>query len=446
VAIRGIVLLSFFLASLPVCFVRPFYGIVLWAIVAFLNPQNFIWMAADTFPWALAVAIATMAGFALFCRDWVRRLVSREVFLILLLWSWFTVTSFVSANTPEFVHHSQDTWFHWWFVTKVLLMTLLTVAIVDSFSRLKILVMVIAGSFGVFVAKSIPFIVETRGGMRVYGPENSMVADNNDFGLALNMTLPLFFYLAQTETKPWLKRTWAFLVVCTIPAVFFTYSRGALVGLIAVSVLMLLRSRHRLVIIPVIALGILFAMLFAPQTWRNRMDPTTQNALDGSARSRLNSWAYSWRLALNYPISGGGFATFTPELFHRYAPNPKDDTHGAHSIYFQVLAEHGFVGLALYLTLVLSCFATAGRLRKRALAYGDTQVGSYADMFRFSLVGFLASGFFLGRAYFDYYFMMVACLAILNHVATERWAHLDEAEDEEPESMPAYGDEALLET
>ena len=33
-----------------------------------------------------------------------------------------------------------------------------------------------------------------------------------------------------------------------------------------------------------------------------------------------------------------------PEMFARYAPDP-DDVHDAHSIYFEVLGEHGFVGL-----------------------------------------------------------------------------------------------------
>jgi probable O-glycosylation ligase (exosortase A-associated) len=216
------------------------------------------------------------------------------------------------------------------------------------------------------------------------------------------------------------------------------------VGLITVSALMLLRSRRRLVLIPVIALGILIAILFAPQAWKDRMDPTAKNALDGSALSRLNAWTYSWRLSLDYPVAGGGFATFTPELFHRYAPNPKDDTHGSHSIYFEVLAEHGFVGLALYLTLVISCFATARSLRKRAGAYDDTQVASYSDMFRFSLVGFLTSGMFLGRAYFDYYFTIVACLVILNNIANEEWTRAEALEQqEETDTMLTYGEGAF---
>jgi hypothetical protein len=43
-------------------------------------------------------------------------------------------------------------------------------------------------------------------------------------------------------------------------------------------------------------------------------------------------------------------------------------------------------------------------------------------MLQASLAGFLVPGFFLGRAYFDYYFTIVACITILGRIASERWA------------------------
>ena len=45
------------------------------------------------------------------------------------------------------------------------------------------------------------------------------------------------------------------------------------------------------------------------------MDPTRPDAIDNSAKERLNAWAFSWNLASAYPLAGGGFATFTPQLF-----------------------------------------------------------------------------------------------------------------------------------
>lgn len=420
-SLRGILLLLFFVPSIPICFFRPFYGIILWIIIAFLNPQSYTWTAVDAMPWAMAIAIPTMLGMLVSDRK-LGRLGSREMILLMVTYAWFTLTSLIATNSTEFLHHANDTWERWWFVTKVLLMTACMVPIVSSFERLRLLLLTIAGCFGFYVAKSLPFVILTGGVFRLYGPERSMIADNNDFGLALNMTLPLYFYLAQTEKSPWVKRILAGLFVLTIPAIFFTYSRGALVGLALSLFMLMLHSKRRWTLVPVVVMGLLVAVYFAPAAWQERMNFSGDNALDASARSRLNAWAFSRALAADYPITGGGFATFTPELFARYAPTMVFDTYGAHSVYFQVLAEHGYVGLTLYLSVIASCFLTTRRLRREGRARGDLEIALYADMLRSSLIGFLICGLFLGRAYFDYYYTIVACIAILAAAARDRWA------------------------
>jgi probable O-glycosylation ligase (exosortase A-associated) len=229
----------------------------------------------------------------------------------------------------------------------------------------------------------------------------------------------LFFFLAQTEPNPWLKRMWRAAFVGGIPTVLFTYSRGALVGLIVVMLLMLLESKRRLVLISVLVLGAAVAVPFAPDAWKARMNPTRSDAVDASAEGRLNAWGFAWHLAEEFPIAGGGFETFTPELFQRYAPHAMD-VHGPHSVYFGVLGEHGFVGLGLYLTLVAVCFVSTFRIGRLARALDDPVSESYSKMFRLSLVGFLTSGMFLGRAYFDYYFTIVGCIVILNRLLREQ--------------------------
>lgn len=421
--LRGLALLVFVVLSVPVCFFRPFYGIVLWTIIAFLNPQSFTWTALDFFPWATAVAIPTILGMLVFDRR-LERLASRELGLLILLWSWFTLTTFVSTSLPEFAHHAPETWERWKFVSKILLMTVCMVPIVSSFQRLRYVILTIGTCFGLFVVKAFPFIIATGGNERIYGPERSMIGDNNDFGLALTMTLPLYFFLAQAESKRWLKWLLWFIFIITIPAIFFTYSRGALVGLAAVFIVMLLQSRRRLALVPVLVLGMVVALSFAPDKWQERMDLTRPETVDASAQSRLSAWAYARALAADYPITGGGFATFTEQLYQRYWPGEIAGTIGAHSIYFQVLAEHGYVGLGLYLLLILSCFARTWQLRRAARRRNDNEVAQYAHMFRLSLLAFITSGAFLGRAYFDYFFTIVACMIILDRCAKDRWTNI----------------------
>jgi probable O-glycosylation ligase (exosortase A-associated) len=427
VGFRDVIILSYFVGSSPVCFFRPFYGVLLWSIVAFLNPHKFGWQAQN-FPLAVAIAVFTLAGTLVFSRDY-RNLRSREVLMIGLLQVWFTITSVAAGNNTLFVHHIGETWIRWEFVSKVLLMTVVSIVVVNTFARLRIFVIVIAASFGLLVLRAVPFMVITGLQHRLYGPEGSMIGDNNDFGLALNMTLPLLFFLARTESEPWVRRLFGFLFLCTIPAIFCTYSRGALLGLAVLMILMILQLKERWVLLPVIAFGLTIVSLIAPPQWKERMNPTREGAVDSSARQRLDVWTYSVNLALDYPITGGGFATFTKELSPRYAP-PGVFVLGPHSVYFGLLAEHGFVGLFLYLILVAFCFASAHRLKKWAKYYGDMRVVNYVTMFRYSLIGFLVSGCFLGRAYFDYFFAIVASIVVLKRVAFEEWVE-EESEDSE---------------
>ncbi len=239
--IRDIIVLALLGASLPVCFFRPFFGILMWEIVSFLNPQRFTFGMAYNTPVDLAVAIPTLAGFIVFSPGW-KRFFSRDVCLMVILWLWFTITTLRNTQMPEFTHFADDTWFRWQFVSKILLMTLVTIAVVNGWDRLRWLLIVISLSFGFLVLKAVPFMVITGGSFRLYGPKGSMIADNNDLGLALNMTLPMFFFLAKMESNTKIKWLMRILVVATIPAVFFTYSRGALAGLAVVLFLMVMTS------------------------------------------------------------------------------------------------------------------------------------------------------------------------------------------------------------
>jgi len=417
--IRDILLLTFILGSLPFCFIRPFYGVLLWTGLAFLNPQWFAWGIAREVPLSMVVAIPTLLGFLLFSNGW-KRLFCREVFLLVLLWVWFTLTTLWSTQHPLFTHHAAETWFRWEFTSKILLMTVVVIGIIEGRSQFRWFLLAISGSFGLLVLKTIPFMIRTGGAYPLRGPEYSMISDNNDFALALNMALPLFLFHAKTESDRRLRWLFKFLFVATIPAILFTYSRGGVVGLTVVLFLMVMSWKHKAYMIPILAFAILFAVFFTPQHWRERMSPTRQNALDGSARGRLNSWTFSWRLAVDNPLMGGGFDTYSRELFERYAPDPRV-ARGYHSIYFGVLAEHGFTGLALYLTLLICCFARLRRLVKFARFWGDGHVASCAAMLQISLIAFLVSGTFLGRQYFDLFFALVACVAILKRVASSQW-------------------------
>jgi probable O-glycosylation ligase (exosortase A-associated) len=297
-------------------------------------------------------------------------------------------------------------------------------------------ILCIAAAFGLLIVKILPWMILTGGAYRAYGPEGTMIADNNDFGLALVMVFPIFFFLAKSESNRMVRRLFWFLAVCTVPAVFFTWSRGALVGLVVVVAFIFIGSKQKILLVPILLFGAILALFLTPDAWQNRMTGVVNDPSDRSVQGRYNAWHFAWNLARDYPITGGGFDTFTPELFVRYAPEAYN-FHAAHSIYFGMLGEHGFVGLGLFLGLLGSCFISLRRLARLGMFLEDDRLVLYSRMFQASLLGFVVSGAFLGRHYFDLFFAIVAAIAMM------KAAHESEAVQIEPEGVQMGVDEDI---
>jgi probable O-glycosylation ligase (exosortase A-associated) len=144
----------------------------------------------------------------------------------------------------------------------------------------------------------------------------------------------------------------------------------------------------------------------------------TASKTDPSALSRINSWKLATRVALDYPILGGGFGTFTGPVYDRYGLREGPIILGPHSIYFQILAEHGFPGLFLFLGTLGSCFWTCRKVRYRFKRKESARWPVvYADMITVSLLAYAASGTFLGLAYFDLFYQVVGTTAVLAWLA-----------------------------
>jgi probable O-glycosylation ligase (exosortase A-associated) len=329
--------------------------------------------------------------------------------LLSLLWVLFTITTIVALNPV-------DAWARFIEVSKILLMTMVTMVLVNSRQRLRILLITIALSIGFFGFKGGIFSLRFGGSDRLYGPPGTFIGDNNDLALALVMVLPLLFYLARDEPRKWLRLLLRATGLLSIVAVIFTYSRGGFVGLAAIAAVGLAKAKHKFIAVILLAVGIYVGIAFIPERWFSRME-TIGDTGEESAAGRINAWHFAWNLASSRPLVGGGFDTFTRGLFERYAPDPYD-FHDAHSIYFEILGEQGFTGLALFLILLFSTFSSLRGLRRRYGAMPSTRwVVDYANMLEIGLAGYVTSGAFLGRAYFDLSYHLIASTVILKVLA-----------------------------
>lgn len=408
---RDLIVLAIIIGSTPICLFNPYFGLLMWSWISYFNPHRYAWSVAYDFPVAQMVAVPTLIG-CLFTRKMNRRFLTIETALLLLLWLWFFITLTHAEYVPAFADHFAAGKAQLIKVSKILLMTLLMVLLVTSKERLRLIFLVPALSFSFFAIKGALFGLATAGRYRVYGPPDSFIADNNALGLALNMTLPIFFFMAREEKNRFLRVVLRVSFFASIVAIILTYSRGALLGLAVVLSALAIKSGKKLVGAFLLVTCAWMVLSFAPERWMERMGTFLHGNLDESAQLRVNAWTFAWELARDYPVTGGGFQTFTPELFQRYTPHLVFA--GAHSVYFQMLAEHGFVGLSLFLLLLFACWLTLRRLRRGARKVPEAQwMAPYSHMLEIALLAYMVSGMFLEFAYFDYFFQIVAGTIIL---------------------------------
>ena len=161
-------------------------------------------------------------------------------------------------------------------------------------------------------------------------------------------------------------------------------------------------------------------LLSMPEQWSERMDTIGTYQEDASAMGRINAWTMAYNLAMDRPLVGGGFEIYDLKTFERYAPVPTD-VHAAHSVYFQALGEHGWVGLGLYLLLGLFTWHSCSWILRNTKERDDLKWAYHlAAMSKVSVIGFAVGGAFLSLLYFDVpYYLMSAIVVTRLIVSSE---------------------------
>jgi probable O-glycosylation ligase (exosortase A-associated) len=220
----------------------------------------------------------------------------------------------------------------------------------------------------------------------------------------------------------------------------FTYSRGTFLGLVVLFLSLLYKSKKKILLALFVGVAIAGAAMFVPEKLVDRIESIKTYQQDSSAMGRINAWYFAWNLALDRPFVGGGFGVSEQRIFRIYAPDPLD-FHASHSIYFEVLGEHGFVGLGLFLALLISSILSVKKMKKNLKHLPSFQwLCNYCDMIELSLIAYMVSGAFLGRAYFDLYYHMISIVVILKFLAKKEY---DSYVREQSSYMTAENDHVL---
>lgn len=402
---RDIFVLLTVLSTVPMIYLRPHVGILAWCWISYMNPHRLSWGFAYGLPVAMIVGLATLTAWVV-SKEPKRLHINALSGLLLAFVIWMTFANLFALVPDE----AFDKWNQSF---KILLMTFVTMILINNRERLNALIWVIVTSLAFFGVKGGIFTILGGGESRVWGPPRSFIADNNALAMALLMVLPLIRYL-QLHTENKLLRLGMYGAMVTFAfSIIGSQSRGAFLAASAMVVFLIWKSRRRVVFGLALMCLLGVSALFVPQHWIDRMKTIETYQEDNSAMTRIEVWNFAIKVAMDHPIVGGGFRVpYDRQIYLHYIPDAiTGQGRNFHSIYFEMLGELGFVGLFIYLGVLFSAWRTGSWIIRQTKNKPELLwANDLARMTQVSLVGFSVAGAFQNLAYFDLYFHLICIL------------------------------------
>lgn len=268
-------------------------------------------------------------------------------------------------------------------------------------------------------------VAASGGGHKIAGM--AKYGDNNQFALAMVISIPLAIYIWKSLADRRMRWISAVVISLMLICIIGTYSRGAFIGLIAIGFWTLLNAKRKLMGFCLIAICAVSLLALAPESWEDRMSTIKEADQDTSFMTRVVAWKVSSAIALDHPLTGGGLrSVVVPSVWERYRgsdgllPFVRTDYRSetpfvAHSIYFEVLGDMGFLGLFLFLALFVNAFASYRRIRYLARQGGATfqWARDLGDALAGSLFAYLIVGAALSMAYFEVVYVFIVMMEVL---------------------------------
>lgn len=265
-------------------------------------------------------------------------------------------------------------------VLKLCLIVLVAANALRTQRQLRLFMVFFLGCFALFPLRGAMFNYflygNDMGGRAIW---NLLYSNPNDLGAMALLQLSMALALLVSEPKGWV-RWCAMLGVFMLPMlILMTQSRGVFLGLVVLLTIVFAGQRRRVrLVMQLTVLAALLVMAAPAKVWdrlgtlRNATSTATLDQVDGehgSARQRHEIWLVAFKMIREHPITGVGLGAYKPN-HERYALHPEfhPTAHGrrdTHSLYFNVLAETGTPGLALYLLMLGTVIVAAERTRRR---------------------------------------------------------------------------------
>ncbi|NLD99569.1 MAG: hypothetical protein GX640_06820 [Fibrobacter sp.] len=284
---------------------------------------------------------------------------------------------------------------------------------VNSIKRLKILITV-----GIILMIFVSLYSFAHNGR---GPGNYML-DENDLSLYLNMWIPFSFFLLLHEKAKVNKIFYFLSLLLGLAAVVVSFSRGGFIGLVVMTAIAWYYTPRKVVSFLLIGILSVFIYLFAGDKYWSEMSTITDNG-ENTRVERILSWKAAWKIFIDYPLGVGG-GNF-PVYFPKYQSSEfRHNMWGrvAHSLWFTLLPELGFIGTLIYLTLLYKNLKIVKTVKKSICNTESSHrryITSLSHAYIASFGGFFASATFLSVLYYAHYWYLTAFIIATANVTSK---------------------------
>jgi O-antigen ligase len=139
-------------------------------------------------------------------------------------------------------------------------------------------------------------------------------------------------------------------------------------------------------------------------------EETTTSEVDGAIRGRATAMAAAALVFADHPVVGvgpGQFQYYSAEYGNRLGLRILEGDREAHSLFLDLAANYGILGLFFFLAMVLVPMRVILGARRR-LAGRRPSLSYLTIGFGFALLAYLGTGIFLHLSYVRYFWLMLA--------------------------------------
>lgn len=268
------------------------------------------------------------------------------------------------------------------------------------------------------------------------------LVDPNYYAQILLMILPLAVYRTIGEETLGRKSLAAGCLLLIVASIIFTYSRSALVMLIIVTFLIVRERKLNIYAIGGLALAAYVMFIpFLPAGYTERiltittLTESANQQTEESFRGRTSEMIVAVQMFRDNPLLGVGFGSYHLNYLDysvRLGLDDRLETREAHSLYLEVAAETGILGIGTFSAMLITIHVMLRRARRQLSEINRADLVPWIAGLQYGLLAYMFTSVFLHDDYVRYFRLSIALavggIALVDTLVKEHERRTQESE------------------